>query len=167
MVGGGKGPAGYRELHRKYGQIVRVGPNHVATSDPAAIPVIYGLGSKYKGANHHPVARDDSQRSDDVHHRRNSTKPWSRSTKASPSTACSPPATQPSTKRSNCSCRTSLLDLVVSNLILRRAKRRSPATTTRRRPRRGRISSHSFVKERRSSLLLIHKVMPAKRSSTT
>jgi hypothetical protein len=47
MVGGGKGPAGYRELHRKYGQIVRVGPNHVAVSDSAAIPVIYGLGSKY------------------------------------------------------------------------------------------------------------------------
>ncbi|CZT20252.1 related to pisatin demethylase cytochrome P450 [Ramularia collo-cygni] len=47
MVGGGKGPAEYRKLHQQYGPIVRVGPNHVAVSDPAAIPVIYGLGSKY------------------------------------------------------------------------------------------------------------------------
>jgi hypothetical protein len=47
MVGGGNAPVGYRTLHQKYGPIVRVGPNHVAVSDPSAIPVIYGLGSKF------------------------------------------------------------------------------------------------------------------------
>ncbi|KAL7276059.1 hypothetical protein RUND412_000975 [Rhizina undulata] len=29
------------ELHRKYGPIVRIGPNEVSISDPAAIPIIY------------------------------------------------------------------------------------------------------------------------------
>jgi hypothetical protein len=47
MVGGGNAPAGYRKLHQQYGPIVRVGPNHVAVSDPSTIPVIYGLGSKF------------------------------------------------------------------------------------------------------------------------
>lgn len=47
MVGGGNGPAEYRKLHQQYGPIVRVGPNHVAVSDPSAIPIIYGLGSKF------------------------------------------------------------------------------------------------------------------------
>ncbi|KAM0697897.1 hypothetical protein Q7P36_002751 [Cladosporium allicinum] len=47
MVGGGNGPAGYRKLHQQYGPIVRVGPNHVAVSDPSAIPIVYGLGSKF------------------------------------------------------------------------------------------------------------------------
>jgi hypothetical protein len=47
MVGGGNGPAAYRKLHQQYGPIVRVGPNHVAVSDPSAIPIIYGLGSKF------------------------------------------------------------------------------------------------------------------------
>lgn len=47
MVKGGRAPAEYRELHQKYGPVVRVGPNHVAVSDPSAIPIIYGLGSKF------------------------------------------------------------------------------------------------------------------------
>jgi hypothetical protein len=54
MVGGGKGPAGYRRLHQEYGPIVRVGPNHVAVSDPAAIPVIYGLGSNFMKVRSRP-----------------------------------------------------------------------------------------------------------------
>lgn len=37
----------YRQLHLDYGQVVRVGPNHVSVSDPAMIPVIYGIGSKF------------------------------------------------------------------------------------------------------------------------
>ncbi|SMY26207.1 unnamed protein product [Zymoseptoria tritici ST99CH_1A5] len=47
MVKGGSAPAEYRKLHQKYGPFVRVGPNHVAVSDPSAIPIIYGLGSKF------------------------------------------------------------------------------------------------------------------------
>lgn len=30
------------ELHRKYGPLVRTGPNFVSVSDPAAVPIIYG-----------------------------------------------------------------------------------------------------------------------------
>lgn len=31
------------ELHKKYGKLVRVGPNHVSISDPEYIPTIYGM----------------------------------------------------------------------------------------------------------------------------
>ncbi|TVY36452.1 Pisatin demethylase [Lachnellula occidentalis] len=37
----------FRRLHEKYGKVVRVGPNHVAISDPAMIPVIYGTNNKF------------------------------------------------------------------------------------------------------------------------
>jgi hypothetical protein len=47
MVAKGHGPEEYRKLHQIYGPIVRIGPNHVSVSDPAAIPVIYGVGSKF------------------------------------------------------------------------------------------------------------------------
>ncbi|PVH68975.1 cytochrome P450 [Cadophora sp. DSE1049] len=40
-------PRNYRALHDKYGPIVRVGPNHVSVSDPAMIPIIYGISSKF------------------------------------------------------------------------------------------------------------------------
>lgn len=30
------------ELHRQYGPLVRLGPNFVSVSDPAAVPIIYG-----------------------------------------------------------------------------------------------------------------------------
>jgi hypothetical protein len=36
----------FRRLHEKHGKLVRVGPNHVAISDPAMIPVIYGTNNK-------------------------------------------------------------------------------------------------------------------------
>jgi hypothetical protein len=35
------------KLHRKYGSLVRIGPNHVSVGDPAAIPIIYGLKSGF------------------------------------------------------------------------------------------------------------------------
>lgn len=38
----------YSNLHRKYGSIVRTGSNHVSVSDPAMIPLIYGISSKFK-----------------------------------------------------------------------------------------------------------------------
>jgi hypothetical protein len=47
MVIRGKAPEEYRAAHEKYGPVVRLGPRHVSFSDPAAIPVIYGVGSKF------------------------------------------------------------------------------------------------------------------------
>jgi hypothetical protein len=34
-------------LHEQHGPLVRIGPNHVSVSDPAAIPIIYGLKSRF------------------------------------------------------------------------------------------------------------------------
>ncbi|KUJ21456.1 putative cytochrome P450 pisatin demethylase [Mollisia scopiformis] len=34
----GNAPANFQDLHRKYGTVVRTGPNHVSISDPAMIP---------------------------------------------------------------------------------------------------------------------------------
>lgn len=44
-----KGDAGkfYLKLHEKYGAIVRTGPNTVDISDPKALPIIYGITSKF------------------------------------------------------------------------------------------------------------------------
>ena len=47
MVRRGDAPRQYRDLHQRYGKIVRVGPNHVSVSDPAMIPIIYGISSKF------------------------------------------------------------------------------------------------------------------------
>ncbi|KAH6988450.1 cytochrome P450 [Ilyonectria destructans] len=44
----GDAPLRYRELHQRYGAIVRTGPNHVSVSDPSMIPVIYGIGRNFK-----------------------------------------------------------------------------------------------------------------------
>lgn len=35
------------KLHRKYGPLVRVGPNHVSVGDPKEISNIYGLNKGY------------------------------------------------------------------------------------------------------------------------
>ncbi len=43
----GKCPSKYHALHQKYGPIVRTGPNSVDISDPAVIPTIYGINSKF------------------------------------------------------------------------------------------------------------------------
>ena len=48
LVYGGQAPYQYRRLHQKFGPIVRVGPNHVSVSDPAAVPQIYGVGTNYR-----------------------------------------------------------------------------------------------------------------------
>lgn len=47
LVASGRAPENYRQVHQQYGKIVRVGPNHISISDPAEIPQIYGLGSKF------------------------------------------------------------------------------------------------------------------------
>lgn len=36
------------EVHEKYGPLVRIGPNHVSTSDPEALKVIYGFVNIFK-----------------------------------------------------------------------------------------------------------------------
>ncbi|KAJ5363950.1 cytochrome P450 [Penicillium cataractarum] len=46
-VSKGDAPIFYRQLHEKYGLIVRTGPNTVDISDPKAVPVIYGINSKF------------------------------------------------------------------------------------------------------------------------
>lgn len=43
----GRAPLNYIALHKKYGQVVRVGPNHVSLADPEMISVIYGTNNKY------------------------------------------------------------------------------------------------------------------------
>lgn len=47
LLSTGKGPIKYWELHKKYGPVVRTGPNHVSLSDPAMISVVYDLKNKY------------------------------------------------------------------------------------------------------------------------
>lgn len=37
----------FRRLHKRYGNVVRTGPNHVAIADPALISIIYGTNNKY------------------------------------------------------------------------------------------------------------------------
>jgi hypothetical protein len=37
----------FSQLHRDYGKVVRFGPNKVDIADPAYIPVIYGVNSKF------------------------------------------------------------------------------------------------------------------------
>jgi len=39
-------------LHKKYGKLVRMGPNMVSVADPAAIPIIYGFGQKFIKESH-------------------------------------------------------------------------------------------------------------------
>src|ERR1700761_8017266 len=41
-------PSRIRYLHKKYGPIVVVGPNHVLVSDPQALQIVYGTSSKFK-----------------------------------------------------------------------------------------------------------------------
>lgn len=41
----------HRDLHRKYGKVVRLGPNTVSISDPAAIKLIYAVGTAFKKVN--------------------------------------------------------------------------------------------------------------------
>ncbi|KAM0541732.1 hypothetical protein ACHAPJ_013137 [Fusarium lateritium] len=42
-------------LHEKYGSVVRLGPNTVSISDPAALQTIYGLNSGYTKSDFYPV----------------------------------------------------------------------------------------------------------------
>jgi hypothetical protein len=35
------------ELHRKYGDVVRLGPNMYSINDPEVVKAVYGIGSKF------------------------------------------------------------------------------------------------------------------------
>jgi len=47
LVSSGNAPENYRKLHDRHGKILRTAPNHVSIADASAIPIIYGLGSKF------------------------------------------------------------------------------------------------------------------------
>jgi hypothetical protein len=47
FVGRGTAHEDYPALHKKYGPLVRTAPNVVDISDPAVVPIIYGINSKY------------------------------------------------------------------------------------------------------------------------
>lgn len=38
----------HHDLHRRFGKLVRMGPNMISVSDPDAIPIIYGFDGKFK-----------------------------------------------------------------------------------------------------------------------
>lgn len=42
-------------LHRKYGPLVRIGPNHISVSDPAAVKVIYAAGKGFTKTAFYPI----------------------------------------------------------------------------------------------------------------
>ncbi|CUS12206.1 unnamed protein product [Tuber aestivum] len=56
LVARGNLHGGILDAHRKYGRVVRVGPNKVYFSDPALIPEIYGVGSKYRKSDLYMMA---------------------------------------------------------------------------------------------------------------
>ncbi|PVI08119.1 cytochrome P450 [Periconia macrospinosa] len=43
----GQGPLKYFHLHKKYGPVVRTGPNHISLSDSSLIPIIHDSKQKY------------------------------------------------------------------------------------------------------------------------
>ena len=44
----GDGPAKYLELHKKYGSVVRTGPNHISLASPDSISAIYDLKGAFR-----------------------------------------------------------------------------------------------------------------------
>ncbi|OHE92206.1 hypothetical protein CORC01_12500 [Colletotrichum orchidophilum] len=51
----GNAHSDYRQLHHKYGPVVRTAPNAVDISDPAALQTIYGITSKFMKSNFYNV----------------------------------------------------------------------------------------------------------------
>ncbi|GKZ24779.1 hypothetical protein AbraIFM66951_002001 [Aspergillus brasiliensis] len=56
LVAKGNAPEAYRALHRKYGQIVRTGPETVDISDPAALALVYGISSAFLKSAYYDVS---------------------------------------------------------------------------------------------------------------
>lgn len=61
----GDAPNFYRNLHEKYGPLVRTGPNSVDISDPAVLPIIYGINSKFLKVSNAPEGILDKNTSDE------------------------------------------------------------------------------------------------------
>lgn len=53
-VAGGRAEHQQRELHAKYGYLVRIAPNEVAVSDPSAVKIIYNIKSGYTKSDFYP-----------------------------------------------------------------------------------------------------------------
>ena len=48
LLWSGECPWKIHELHKRYGSVVRTGPNHVIVSDPSALFSIYGSGGRFR-----------------------------------------------------------------------------------------------------------------------
>lgn len=51
---GGRAEYTQRELHKRYGPLVRIAPNEVAVSDPSAVKVIYNIKSGFTKTDFYP-----------------------------------------------------------------------------------------------------------------
>ena len=51
VVWGGRAEISYFDLHKKYGDLVRVGPNCISVSKPDVIQSIYGIGKGFVKAS--------------------------------------------------------------------------------------------------------------------
>lgn len=49
------------ELHKKYGNLVRLGPNCISVGDPLAIPQIYGTGANFPKVSFCPESQEIKQ----------------------------------------------------------------------------------------------------------
>ncbi|KIW29389.1 uncharacterized protein PV07_05207 [Cladophialophora immunda] len=54
-VAKGQSHATARQIHEKYGPVVRIGPNHVSISNPAMIPIIYGIKESFTKTGFYPI----------------------------------------------------------------------------------------------------------------
>lgn len=53
-VAGGRAEHTQRELHARYGHLVRIAPNEVAVSDPSAVKIIYNIKSGFTKTDFYP-----------------------------------------------------------------------------------------------------------------
>jgi hypothetical protein len=44
------------ELHKKYGKLVRIGPNHISISDPNAVPIVYTTNPVWPKVSTHSLS---------------------------------------------------------------------------------------------------------------
>lgn len=56
-IGTGRIHLTHADLHRKYGPLVRIGPNVVSVGDPKAIPIIYGSTAGFQKVIQNPPER--------------------------------------------------------------------------------------------------------------
>ncbi|KAI4172463.1 MAG: hypothetical protein LQ343_003553 [Gyalolechia ehrenbergii] len=59
VLASGKSAEKFLEIHKVYGSLARIGPNHLITSDPALTQRILSVGSRYKRAKWFDALRID------------------------------------------------------------------------------------------------------------